>query len=539
MKGETTTRIITSNAPVPWTGEGEGGGVEEREGGGAGVGPGPPKKKRTQAAEEGATSTTAIRRSRPTGGGGRIGTAEEPEELKRLLRTEGEGSRRSQQGDIFGEWRWSSRNDEWKEDIISGHGVKNDDGGNSTEKVWHVTDEAEEIGMVVGGEEDHLAEAETYLASVEPKPMSSMMAANSLSKGSANERRLPEVPLVPPWEPSAVEAARSALSKAKEDLEKREAYRIEMINELFQHDDDDGPIARLAKAWESQLDTHGWDVAKGISNLGARYRAPHMDARRIRNLLHLTASGELVAAEAKEGVRVPIRQELAELGGEAQDLEVRLAYGAHRSALVHGAHVENKIVSDLVRGWAGIVPSHSWRNISGLALSPLGAVARKEKVRVVHDLTFSINGDIAINELADREMLPPCDIGNVFDKFVERAYGLRLLFPEEHLVMRTSDIAEAFRIKHISLKDVPKFSYTWKGFIILDLRLQFGYCGAPGHFQRHSSAMIEAHNRTRWDDPCMEKFMRDPVITNFLTIEQGWGASMITNERRFLRTRNS
>lgn len=527
---------------MPWTGEGEGGAAEEGEGeggggreGGGGAASGGSKKKKTQA--EGATSSTTIRRSGPTaGGGGRIGTAEEPEELKRLLRIEKERSSRKNQGNI-GEWRKSRREDSKEQDIRNGghHSVvKKDDGGTSTEMASREVEEEEQIGMVVWEEEDHLAEEETYLAepqvgiSVEERPMRIMMSVDSLAQGSVNERLLPEVPLNPPWEPSAVEAARSALARAKEDLEGRDAYKIEMMNELFQHDN--GPIARLAKEWESQLDTYGWDVAKVISNLGARYRAPHMDARRIWDLLHLTASGELVAMEAKEGVRVPIRQELAELGGEAQDLEARLAYGAHRSALVHGAHVENKIVSDLVRGWAGIVPSHSWRKIKGLALSPLGAVARKEKVRVVHDLTFAINGDIAINELADRDMLPPCDIGNVFDKFVERAYGLRLLFPEEHLVMRTSDIAEAFRIKHMALADVPKFSYAWKGFIILDLRLQFGYCGAPGHFQRHSSAMIEAHNMTRWDDPCMEEYMHDPVITNFLTIEEGWDASRITNK---------
>ena len=42
--------------------------------------------------------------------------------------------------------------------------------------------------------------------------------------------------------------------------------------------------------------------------------------------------------------------------------------------------------------------------------------------------------------------------------------------------------------------------------------------------------MIEAHNMTRWDDPCIDKFIGDPVITNFLTIEQGWDVSRIINE---------
>lgn len=489
------------------------------------------KEKRTHARESATSSATTRSRPAGRGGGGRIGTAEEPEELKRLLRTEEEGSRANQRGGT-GEWWWSRKND------VKGNDVKDDVVvvTSNTGMGWHEEEEEEEqIGMAVWDEEDQLAEEETYYLadsqaaglSVDGKPL---RQKESTMANELKERRLPEVPLVPPWKPSAVETARSALARAKEELEERDTYMIEMVNELFQHDD--GPIGRLAKEWERQLDTYGWNVANGISNLGARYRAPHMDARRIRTLLQRTASGELVALEAEEGVCVPVKQEIAQLvgGGGTQDLEARLAYGAHRSALLHGAHVGQKIVNDLVRGWAGIVPRSTWNRITGLSLSPLGAVARKEKVRVVHDLTFSVNGDISVNELADKDLLPPCDIGKVFDKFVERAYGLRMLFPEEHIVMRTSDIAEAFRIKHVSLQDVPKFAYAWKGFIILDLRLQFGYCGAPGHFQRHSSAMIEAHNMTRWDDPCMNGFMHDPVIKNFLTIEEGWDASKIIKE---------
>jgi hypothetical protein len=83
-------------------------------------------------------------------------------------------------------------------------------------------------------------------------------------------------------------------------------------------------------------------------------------------------------------------------------------------------------------------------------------------------------------------LLPACDIGGVFDNFVRRAYGLRLLFPKGHLVMRTVDVTDAFRSKPVDPEHAPMFAYVWKGFLIVDLRMQFGYTGAPGHFQRHS-----------------------------------------------------
>ncbi len=501
---------------MPWTGEGEGGSSVGRAEQAALA-----KIKKAEQKKKGALPPSA----EEEGGGrrkltGRVGRAEEPEELSKLLRELEDGSENLEGGKRrrgvnqqdngenaaceadrnYGEWLDGSAMDEIK---LDDHSINIEEGWKEY-AMWDM--EGQPLPTTMG--------TEGYRASM-----------GNISTLPPEERRLPEVPLDPPWKATDVEAARSLLSSAREALEQRRSFSIEIYEELFQAD---GPVERLAKEWQKQFDRFGWNLARGISQLGARYMAPHLDSWRVRALLEGTTSGELVAIEAEEGVRVPIKEELLiDQFEAAQDLEARLTYGAHKSARMYGAHVGQKIINDLVRGWAGIVPKEAWKEIKGLAISPLGAVARKDKVRVVHDLTFELNGDLSVNGMVDKERLPACDIGRVFDDFVERAYTLRMMFPEEHLVMRTSDIAEAFRIKHIAFEDVSKFSYTWKDFIILDLRLQFGYCGAPGHFQRHSSSMIEAHNKTRWDDPRIDAFLEDPVITNFLTIEQGWQPSKV------------
>lgn len=473
--------------PLSWMGEGEGG--DGNDGG----------RKENEL-------STSSRRKKPGGDGGdssdmvkektvkgRLGLASDPEELQSELREfETRISGRSAQGETV------ERDDEYSlymslEESEAGH-------------TWAYWVDGEEE------EEDMEEREEEKVEDSDNRPP------------DTGKLELPFVPLDPAWEPSDVETCRSRLEARLMEME-RQAERTELQQGAGSYWAGPyrrgGEICMLASTWRDHLVKHGWDLGTALKYLGKRYLGPHLDKDRIRALLRGVRDGPDVVQETEQGgVLVPLKQD-QDGRIRRQDLPARIAYGCHKSARIYSAHVDKKVATDMVKGWALVVPKSCWELIPGLCISPVGAVCQKEKVRVVHDLTFSLNHDTSLNDMVCKEMLPECDIGSVFNRFAERAYGWRMLFPREHLVVRTIDVVDAFRTKMVAPQDMAKFSYVWRDYIVIDTRLQFGYCGAPGHFQRHSNAMTEAHNFTRWDDPRIDSYLNVPIMEH-LKVEESW-----------------
>jgi hypothetical protein len=464
----------------PWMGEGEGGDRTEK------------LKQNSLAASHDRRSDVADVNSRERGTKGRLGKALDPEELQAELRE-------------IKKTRASGDSSQGEEDV--GYVKKN--------KLGFLVSDIDTLGWDTEEEESpsESARVRTLLECEEN--------GEATNDNEGVKRELPIVPLDPGWEPSDVETCRSELEACFKDMESKEDGSLDMGRgwaSLFRRG---GKIDQLASTWKDHLTGHNWDIGLALKSLGKRYFGPHLERDRIMALLFGTKDGEEVVREIEQGgVQVPLKQDM---DGKIrrQDLPARVAYGCHKSAKIYAVHVDKKVVTDIIKGWAFAVPRSSWEYIPNLYISPVGAVCQKEKVRVVHDLTFSLNNDTSLNEMVDKDLLPECDIGSVFDRFAERAYGWRLLFRREHLVMRTIDVVDAFRTKMVAPQDMAKFSYIWRGYIIIDTRLQFGYCGAPGHFQRHSSSMTEAHNMTRWDDPSIDKYLNVPIMEH-LKIEEGW-----------------
>jgi hypothetical protein len=105
--------------------------------------------------------------------------------------------------------------------------------------------------------------------------------------------------------------------------------------------------------------------------------------------------------------------------------------------------------------------------------------------------------DLSVNERTDAKGVPPCDIPHVFDTFLAHAYRLRLKYPQGHLAMGKVDVADAFRQLLIHPDFASFFSYVWEDFLIVDLRLAFGWMDSPGYFYRWAKKMVEFINSLR------------------------------------------
>ena len=89
---------------------------------------------------------------------------------------------------------------------------------------------------------------------------------------------------------------------------------------------------------------------------------------------------------------------------------------------------------------------------------------------------------LSVNEATDPSLVPPCDIGHVFDRLLQAAYALRLKYPQDSLLACKIDVADAFRQLLMHPAFARFFTYVWGDWLVLDLRLTFGWLGSPGFF---------------------------------------------------------
>ena len=425
--------------PLPWMGEGEGGDGND----GGGKDHELMSSRRKKSGGDGGDSSYMAKAKTVKG---RLGLASDPEELQAELREFETGiSGSNAQGEMVEMEEENSLYMSVKEESEIGH----------TFDCWWLegAEEDDEYGEVTegGGEE---------------------VEVNDVGGPDTGKLELPFVPLDPAWEPSDVETRRSGLEARLREVEHQEG-REDLDRTVGQSGlrgwaglyRKGGEIDMLASTWRAHLENHGWNLGTALKSLGKRYQGPHLDKDRISALLRGVKDGLDVVREIEQGgVQVPLKQDL---DGKIrrQDLPARISYGCHKSARTYSTHVDKKVVTDIVKGWAFVVPKSCWALIPNLCISPVGAVCQKEKVRVVHDLTFSLNYDTSLNDMVCKERLPECDIGSVLNRFAEKAYGWRMLFPHEHLVVRTIDVVDAFRTKMVAPQDMAKFSYVWRDYI--------------------------------------------------------------------------
>ena len=234
--------------------------------------------------------------------------------------------------------------------------------------------------------------------------------------------------------------------------------------------------------------------------MGGEFVGPHLDPEAIRAAYG--AKGVDVSdilPEARYGIVPPVLPHTAAN-------QARLRRGNHPSACAHAPEVWKRLLTDVTTGRVLLLPVSMALALPLLHLCPIGAIAQKDKVRVIHDLTYSLHlgrGEVCpgLNSLTDLSQVPPTDIGGVFAAVCRRAYGLRLLYPHDHICFAKADVADAFRQLLVHPAFAPLVAYTWgEDFISVELRLVFGWNASPGFFYRWALKMVEYVRATRPSD---------------------------------------
>ena len=241
------------------------------------------------------------------------------------------------------------------------------------------------------------------------------------------------------------------------------------------------------------------DLGACTQALGGEFVGPHLQPDAI--LAAYGAKGIDVTdilPEARYGIVPPVAPHVA-------DNEARLRYGNHSSVDEHGLAVGQRLLTDISTGRVLVVPVSMSSVIPQLHVCPVFAVSQKDKVRIVHDLTYSLRtgkGSVCpgINSFTDLTQVPPTDIGGIFAAVCRRAYGLRLLYPRDHLCFAKADVADAFRQLLVHPAFAPFVSYRWGELLIIELRLVFGWSASPGFFYRWAKKMVEYVRATRPSD---------------------------------------
>lgn len=113
-------------------------------------------------------------------------------------------------------------------------------------------------------------------------------------------------------------------------------------------------------------------------------------------------------------------------------LRQELAHGNHRSARKYEGEVLRTAMTNVALSRAMVFKAEEVERTDGLHVSPVGVVEAKEKIRVIHDLTFERPRRGAggkprrsLNVDTDREQVPGCKRDGVLNAILKCVFGLR------------------------------------------------------------------------------------------------------------------
>ena len=239
---------------------------------------------------------------------------------------------------------------------------------------------------------------------------------------------------------------------------------------------------KLRGRWEVRCSRRIWNRKRIQGFFGDKW-----NVKRWRDLVNV----------AEKGVPIAVKQ-----GG---DLQREVAYGNHRSVEKHEAEVFRKAMLDVALGRAMVFKVEEAGCIDGIRISPVGVVEEKEKIRVIHDLTFegpskgcggkpmrSVNAD------TDWGQVPGCELGGVLDAILKRVLGLRAKFGvRARILIQKMDVKSAFRQVTVDPDGASCFAYRLGKFVFVDFRLQFGWRGSPGWWGLVAGAIQEAQRNMK------------------------------------------
>ena len=162
-------------------------------------------------------------------------------------------------------------------------------------------------------------------------------------------------------------------------------------------------------------------------------------------------------------------------------LPAELAYGNHPSVAPDAVVVPQKICADVVHGRALVFKLSSASDIQGLRVLPL-AVVLKPTFRITRDLTFArAGGHSSVDDDTDSSSAPSSEFGHVLRDVLLRVLLLRQMHgPTARTVLCRVDVKDAYRKVLVDPVGAPVFGYAMAGYVVVPLRLPFGWRISPG-----------------------------------------------------------
>ena len=157
----------------------------------------------------------------------------------------------------------------------------------------------------------------------------------------------------------------------------------------------------------------------------------------------------------------------------------------------------NKVCADIVPGRTLVFKLSSVSDIPGLRVSPL-AVVINPKFRIIHDLTFArAGGHSRFNDDTDFPSARSCELGHVYRDVLLRVLFLRQLHgPTARTVLCRVDLKDAYRQVLVEPVEAPVFGYAMGEYVVVELRLRFGWRNSPGFWGLMDSALEHSHTHS-------------------------------------------
>ena len=177
------------------------------------------------------------------------------------------------------------------------------------------------------------------------------------------------------------------------------------------------------------------------------------------------------------------------------------AYANHPSVAPHAVVVHQNICADVVHGRALVFRLTSASDIRGLRVPSL-AVVLKPKFCIIDDLTFArTGGHSSITNDTDLSSAPSCEPGHVLRDVLLRVLFLRQIHgPTAKIVLFHVDMKYAFRQVLVDPVEAPVFLYAMGSYVVVNLRLQFGWRNSPGFWGLMASALEHVHTHSTFQD---------------------------------------
>jgi hypothetical protein len=242
---------------------------------------------------------------------------------------------------------------------------------------------------------------------------------------------------------------------------------------------DDGSLAQFAATVAELVNDCAGELPAVVQHMGGTVASAHMNANTIQEFY----GGANAFDQIDELLRVVHNGAPVDVTAPC-NFQAAWERGNYPMANDEHARVlRDKVLEDVRLGRAVVMPVQVAQDhfANRLHLSPVFVVDEGPgKHRVVHDLSAEdAETGMSVNSSTNFEAAPAVRCGTVFKEIIEYIWGVRQQMPNVPIMISKMDVKSAFRQIPINL-DGPLLGYRYKDYVVLDLRLPFGWRSSPG-----------------------------------------------------------